>query len=174
MNGQDKEACAVKDFCKIWAMNFGLWDSVLLISVNRSCICGSSGEGILHRWCELPVWGLVKLENKSFGFKSVLLPCCLLDKRLPILTLSGWVKKGVWLLFGPSPFWWQVVARMVTLFTSLLKSTLSWKRWTNINSYKWMVNNTILLGGWVSFHLIFSQKTTLVTYESSYCSPMVK
>jgi hypothetical protein len=36
-----------------------------------------------------------------------------------------------------------------------------------------MVNNTKLLGGWVSFHLIFPQRTTLITYESSFCSPMI-
>jgi hypothetical protein len=104
MNRQDKEACAVEDFCKIWTTNFCLWDSVLLISVSRSCICGSSSEGILHQWCELLVWGLVELENISFGFRSMLLPWCLPDRRLPILILSRWVKQGVWLLFAPSLF----------------------------------------------------------------------
>ncbi len=85
-------------------MNFGLWDSVLLINVSRNCICGSSGEGILHRWCELLVWGLVELENRSFGFRSVLLPCCLLDMRLPILTLSKWVKKRGLVVVWPFSF----------------------------------------------------------------------
>ncbi len=103
-----KKACAVEELCKLWANELDLCDSVLLICLSKSWVYGSSEKRDFALVMCASHWGLVELEDKSFGLRLVPLLCCWFDRQIPNHILSEWVRqRGLVVvrpfLFGDTP-----------------------------------------------------------------------
>jgi hypothetical protein len=99
-----KKACAVGELCKLWANELDLCDSVLLICLSKSWVCGSSEEGDFALVMCAFHWGLIEPEDTSFGLRLVPLLCCWFDRQIPNHILSEWVRQRGRVVVGPFLF----------------------------------------------------------------------